>query len=291
MAPRNASLLAGHYFAAVEGLAMLRRFLDDPDTLARRADEIANLLANLDQFPNSLRLRISEYDVNDGYTKWAPRYDGPNPAIDTEEGPFYEMLAEAPHGVALDAACGTGRHAERLAGLGYDVIGVDANAAMLDIARAKVPTAEFRTGKLTELPLNDTTVDVVCCALALTHVADLAPVVAEFARVLRPGGQMLLSDMHPVMTGTSGHAVFPVDDDAAGIHYVPNLLHPVSSYVRAFTAAGLVIRECREPVVDETILARFPSHVVLPEATEQAFLGLPYLLLWRAEKPLSTEKS
>jgi ubiquinone/menaquinone biosynthesis C-methylase UbiE len=284
MAQRNASLLAGHYFIAVEGLAMLRRFLDDPDALPRRADEIANVLADIEDFPNSLRLGITEYDIDDGYSRWAPRYDGPNPAIEAEEQPFYEMLANAPRGVALDAACGTGRHAERLAGLGYDVIGVDANTAMLDIARARLPNVEFRSGDLTALPIDDASVDVVCCALALTHVSDFAPVFAEFARVLRPGGQLLLSDMHPVMTITSGHAVFPVDDHATGLHYLPNLSHQVSSYVRAFAAAGMVIQECREPVIDQTILAHFPSQAVLPEATAQAFLGMPYLLLWRLER-------
>jgi ubiquinone/menaquinone biosynthesis C-methylase UbiE len=284
MAQRSASLLAGHYFVAVEGLAMLRRFLDDPDALPRRANEVAKVLADIDQLPNSLRLDISEYDIDDGYSRWAPRYDGPNPAIEAEEPPFYEMLAKAPRGVALDAACGTGRHAERLVGLGYDVIGVDANSAMLDIARTRLPNVEFRSGDLTSLPIDDASADVVCCALALTHVSDLTPVFAEFARVLRPGGQVLLSDMHPVMTITSGHAVFPVDDDATGLHYVPNLVHQVSSYVRAFAAAGLVIQECREPVIDETILAYFPSQPVLPEATAQAFIGLPYLLLWRVEK-------
>ncbi|MFZ0217306.1 MAG: methyltransferase domain-containing protein [Candidatus Dormiibacterota bacterium] len=43
-------------------------------------------------------------------------------------------------------------------------------------------------------------VDVLTCALALTHVASLRPIVGEFARVLRPGGQAVRSDMHPSLS-------------------------------------------------------------------------------------------
>ena len=46
-------------------------------------------------------------------------------------------------GAALDAACGTGRHARRLAELGHHVIGVDASPAMLERARAALPQATF----------------------------------------------------------------------------------------------------------------------------------------------------
>lgn len=94
------------------------------------------------------------------------------------------------------AACGTGRYAEYLAGLGHRVVGVDSSPDMLARARARVPGADLRRGDLHRLPLADSEVDVVVCALALTHVPDLGPVVAEFARVLRPGGHLVLSDAH-----------------------------------------------------------------------------------------------
>ncbi|WP_241582192.1 class I SAM-dependent methyltransferase, partial [Rosenbergiella nectarea] len=68
---------------------------------------------------------------------------------------------------------------------------------MLARARAEVPGAGFRLGELTRLPVEDGAVDLVVCALALAHVPDLEPVLAEFARVLRPGGHLVISDMHP----------------------------------------------------------------------------------------------
>ena len=67
---------------------------------------------------------------------------------------------------------------------------------MLDYARRRVPEGEFRFGELDRLPLPDDSADVVVCALALIHVPCLQPVMAEFARVLRPAGDLVISDVH-----------------------------------------------------------------------------------------------
>src|SRR5215212_10279112 len=167
---------------------------------------------------------VLEHDVEEGYTAWAPRYDGPNPAIEAETPVVREILARAPRGAALDAACGTGRHAAHLRELGYDVVGVDVTEAMLAIARAKVPDATFHLGTLQALPVDDASVDVVTCSLALTHVEDLGPVVAEFARVLRPRGWAVLADVHPLTTTFGGAAIFPSDGQGLALPYVPNLV-------------------------------------------------------------------
>ena len=89
----------------------------------------------MDEFPNSLTIPMREHDVEEGYTAWAASYDGPNPAIEGEQPIVHGMLEALEPGVALDAACGTGRHAAKLAELGHRVIGVDATEAMLAIAR------------------------------------------------------------------------------------------------------------------------------------------------------------
>jgi ubiquinone/menaquinone biosynthesis C-methylase UbiE len=278
-------LVAGEYFLGVEGYALIRNCLREPSAGRARLGEIRDIVERFDEFPNSLTIPLFEHPVEAGYTRWAPRYDGPNPAIAREEPIVHEMVASVPVGDALDAACGTGRHAAHLAGLGHRVVGVDATEAMLAVARDKVPGADFRLGRMEALPLDDSSVDLVTCALALTHVEDLEPVMREFARVLRPGGQAILSDIHPISTITGSLAGAPEGQLTDGIPFVRNLTHHVSEYIAAFLAAGLAIRECREPTVDEDTLAVFPSFLVYPEATRQAFLGTPYLLLWRLERP------
>ena len=179
---------AGHFGLAVVGHALARHWLTDPEKVRARTEELRTILDGLDASvePYSWELRVRELDVEAGYEQWAPIYDGPNPAIETETPIFRELLTTAPRGRALDAACGTGRHAAYLVELGYDVVGVDASSAMLEIARAKVPAARMELGMLESLPLEDDSVDLVTCSLALTHVPDLAPVMREFARVAAP---------------------------------------------------------------------------------------------------------
>ena len=285
-------LKVANYLVAIEGFAMIRRFLFDRDALEARAAEVAMIVQAADTPPLSTLIDINRHDVDAGYSMWAPRYDGPNPAIETEEPVFTELVAALHPGVALDAACGTGRHAAMLSSMGWDVVGVDATAAMLERARTKVPDATFHAGRLQALPVDDTSVDLVVCGLALSHVEDLAPVYAEFARVLRPGGRVITTDMHPTITSTGGMAAFPVTDErpdvAAGdpmtINYVPNLVHNVNEYVAAIVGAGLSIVGCHEPLVGEAIVASFPSFDAFPDATREAFLDLPYLLIWDAAK-------
>ncbi len=270
---------------------MIRSCLTNPSAARPRVDEMRTILARFEKFPNSLAIPLKEHAVENGYTAWAPRYDRPNPAIELE-GPIARAMIEAiPPGDALDAACGTGRHAATLAGLGHRVVGVDTTGAMLAVAREKVPAADFRHGRLEQLPVEDETIDLITCALALTHVERLEPVMREFARVLRPGGQVILTDIHPVATMTGGIAGFRDGEDSQGIAYVRNLTHRVSEYVTAFLDVRLSIVKCVEASVTDSMLQTFPSYRAFPDATRQAFLDTPYLLIWHLERPAPTRQA
>lgn len=278
-------LYAREYFLAVAGMALARTCLTSPAAARPRIDDVRRIVEHFDEFPQSLELTMHAHDIEPGYTRWAPHYDGPNPAIEAEQPVVHELLAGLPRGTALDAACGTGRHAAYLASLGDDVVGVDTTDAMLDLARAKVPAARFHKGRLEALPLDDASVDTVVCSLALTHVPDLAPVFREFARVLRPGGWVVTSDMHPVNTTFGGGtAVFPGDVQWQ-LPYVLNRVHGIADYVDALCGAGLAITRCIEPRFSESAVQRVPSYPAYPDATRQAFIDLPYILVWVATKP------
>jgi len=281
---REAEVLrAGQYFLAVQGMAMIRACFARPSEARERVDEMRGVLEHFDEFPNSLEYPVTAYDVQAGYSRWAPRYDGPNLAIEREEPVVREILATIPPGTALDAACGTGRHAALLQSLGHRVIGVDLTEAMLRIAREKVGSVLTR-GSLDALPIADASIDVLTCALAIEHVADLAPVFGEFARVLRPGGQAIVSDMHPVFKMTGGLAAFPTEDGSRGVPYVAGHVHQISDYTRAFLGAGFKLEACIEATVDEGTLQLFPSSRTYPEATRQAFGGLPFVVIWHLSR-------
>lgn len=108
--------------------------------------------------------------ATEGYDVWAEYYDGPNDLIYLEESIIRPIIDRLPIGLALDAACGSGRHAAYLAAKGHSVIGVDGSAKMLAVSKAKVPGADFCQGDLRALPVVDQEVDLVMISLALTHV-------------------------------------------------------------------------------------------------------------------------
>jgi ArsR family transcriptional regulator len=99
-----------------------------------------------------------------------------------------------------DLGCGTGQMSAALAPFVLRVIAVDASAAMLQAARKRLgafENIELRRGDLEALPIDDGRLDAAAMALVLHHLPDPAAVMAEVARVLKPGGRLLIVDMLP----------------------------------------------------------------------------------------------
>jgi ubiquinone/menaquinone biosynthesis C-methylase UbiE len=273
----------GHYLLGTEGLALLRTWLfASPETLARRVAEVSHLAGNTDTPPMSLEFTADDLEVVEGYARWSQTYDtAPNPLIRAEEPVVRAMIDRVAPGIALDAGCGTARHTAYLVERHRSVIGVDASPAMLARARARVPSADFRVGDLARLPVEDASIDIAVCALALTHVADLSSAIGELARAVRPRGTVILSDLHPTMVLLGGTGLFFGSDGRAG--KVRSFHHPQSSYLAAFRGSGLNVVDCAEPVIDEADLAALSgglSHVV-EEAFRAAWVGIPNALVWQ----------
>ena len=94
-------------------------------------------------------------------------------------------------------------------------------------------------------PLPDAAIDVVIGNLVLEHVASLAPVLGEAARVLRPGGALFLCELHPFRQWRGGQAHFTDDETGETVH-VRAHVHSVSEYVNAALDAGLTLRHLGE---------------------------------------------
>ena len=281
---RNVRL--GELVLGVEGVALMRHLLRGTDEqIASRVAEIVKFSSELEAEPLSLGLPLPEVGVPEGYGAWAETYDRPgNPLIYLEEPVMREILGALPAGTALDAACGTGRHTELLSRAGHTVVGVDATLEMLERARAKVPTATFLQGDLESLPVDDETMDLAVCSLALTHLERVAVAIEELARVVRPDGTIILSDMHPAAALLlGGAAVFP--DKDGNLARVRDHLHLISEYVQAFIDTGLKIVDCREVLNTlETAKMQAFSYPIAPQATAEALVGIPFALIWRLEK-------
>jgi ubiquinone/menaquinone biosynthesis C-methylase UbiE len=108
-------------------------------------------------------------------------------------------LADA-DAVAGDLGCGTGQMSAALAPFVGRVIAVDASAAMLQAAKRRLSAfdnVDLRRGELEALPIDDRALDVATLMLVLHHVPEPERALAEVARVLRPGGRVVVGDMLP----------------------------------------------------------------------------------------------
>lgn len=269
-----------HYALGVAGVALIRNWMAGDDAAKARADELISLTRRFTEDPSlNFQLDIPDMEVESGYALWADTYDNfPNPLINVEEPIIRALLERMPAGRALDAACGTGRYTRYMRARGHEVEAVDVSRAMIAQARASSPEVRFSVGSLEALPFTDGSFDLVMCGLALTHLPQISPAIAEFARVLKPGGSAILADHHPVAGLLGGSAIF--QDKDRFFRNVTSFRHGHAEYISAFVAAGLEIQECFEPEMTEEQAAIGPLFGIAPNAFRAGVVGVPMALIW-----------
>ena len=271
----------GHFLLGIEGLALLRGAHADEASRRSRVEDIATILERLETGPHAASRDAAFVDTASGYDAWASTYDQPgNVTVALEQSIVWPMLDGLPReSTVLDAACGTGRHAVRLADAGHTVIGVDSSEAMLEHARAKLPGATFHVGELERIPLASSSVDAVVCALALSHARDLRPGVDEIARVVRPGGCVIVSNPHPFATSYLNWRATVISDEGERL-VIPEYAHSHSDSIAAFRAAGLEVLECVEGCLSPDQAAA-EAKAYLADAFREALTGAPVVVVWR----------
>jgi ubiquinone/menaquinone biosynthesis C-methylase UbiE/DNA-binding transcriptional ArsR family regulator len=105
-----------------------------------------------------------------------------------------------PDVVVGDLGCGSGRIAATIAPYARAVVAVDSSPEMLDVARARLAdfdNVQLIQGRIEDLPLESASLDLALVVHLLHHVADPSAALAEVARVLRPGGRLVIADVLP----------------------------------------------------------------------------------------------
>ncbi len=194
----------------------------------------------------------------------------------------------------LDVGTGEGQVARIAAEAGgRRVVGVDPIWAQLTVARQRQGGPHYARAEAAALPFRAGAFDAVVACLVFEHIDDVDDALAEVGRVLRPGGRFLFFLNHPLLQAPGSGWIddhildeqywrigpYLVEDSSLeevekGV-FVPFVHRPLSRYVNAMAAAGLVIRRMEEPPPPPGFLAR------AAEYREAA--TIPRLLLLRAE--------
>lgn len=184
---------------------------------------------------------------------------------DSAYNAFYErpatiaLLGDVDGRSVLEAGCAAGGLTAHLAERGARVTAFDVSPAMVELARRAVGgRAEFLVADLSQ-PFefaSDYSFDLVVASLVMHYVRDWEPVLAEFRRVVKPGGAVVFSTHHPAMDWQL-HS----PEDYFAIKYVTETWHkgsgdwevsfwrrPLTAMCAAIASAGFVVERLAEPM-------------------------------------------
>lgn len=131
--------------------------------------------------------------------------------MDARDRALIRVWRDAAPGLLLDAGCGPGHWTGFLGDGGREVVGIDLSVEFITVARAEHPQIRFLAGSFAELPLETASVGGILAWYSLIHTppAGLPAVLAEFARVLAPGGSILIGFFEGTPREPFAHAVAP----------------------------------------------------------------------------------
>jgi SAM-dependent methyltransferase len=213
--------------------------------------------------------------VREVFAVAAAAYDRGNPLLAVERPETAALLPPLAGRDVLDLGAGRGHWAALARASGAArVVALDLTPEM--VRAATVPAVVADAGRL---PVRDARFDVVIAALVLSYLADPARALREFARVLRPGGALIASDLHPAAVARGWRRRF----DAGGGRTVEVEAPPLSvaDLRRGLAEAGLALDALREPVVG---LELEPYFRRAGRRDFRALRGAPVLVVLRAWK-------
>ncbi|MGZ3698880.1 MAG: class I SAM-dependent methyltransferase [Bdellovibrionota bacterium] len=214
-----------------------------------------------------------------GYDQWSSFYDQySNPTVAIDELHFPEVWNHLQKKSVLEIGCGTGRHTIKLAAQGNQVVGLDLSNGMLGEARRKLegkPVELIEADFMTYEGFDKEGFDVVISSLVLEHIPDLKVLFAKIASLLKPGGEVFLSEIHPSRASSGALAHFKDSQTSQEIR-LESFVHSDESFRLAAQLAGLQIQTERDILGEERLK--------LLNSAWDRYLKIPMIKIWGMRK-------
>jgi SAM-dependent methyltransferase len=212
----------------------------------------------------------------DGHADW---YDAWNePHVDRYAAEIVRLLGPT-DGLCLDLGCGGGSYLGALAASGTTVVGLDRSADQLRHARHRSPHVVQGDGAA--LPFSDGSFGAVAAIWISTDVDDFTAVLAEAARVLRPGGPLVFYGVHPCFNGP--HIEWLED---GGVRAHPG--YRLAGWHEESPWWGVYVRKrvgMRHHPLAELLTGFLSAGLLIEQIAEQGDRAIPHILAIRARKP------
>jgi len=182
------------------------------------------------------------------------------------DAPMLERVRMRPYARALDVGCGEGRFCRMLKAEGVAAVGIDPTTGLIDHARRLDPEGDYRVEGAEALGFEDGRFDLVVSYLSLIDIPDVRAAIAEMARVLAPGGRLLIANLAgynsaadandlgwvTLPDGRRAHAMDRYLEEKAGwIAWkgirIRNWHRPLGTYMTLLLEQGLALTHFAEP--------------------------------------------
>jgi ubiquinone/menaquinone biosynthesis C-methylase UbiE len=231
-------------------------------------------------------VRRPESEPAEAYDIWSGSYDNQpdNLMLALDRALCQELLAAIPltGKTIVDIGCGTGRHWPALFNRSpARLAGYDVSMGMLDRLRTKYPGAETHLlSGVTLTGLADNSCDLVLSTLTVAHLPDLAAALTEWNRVLKPGGDMLITDYHPSALAKGGQRTFREGETTIAVR---NHIYPTRQLLALTRQLGMTDVTLAERKIDESMRPWYERQNALP--VFRRFLGVPIIYGLHLKKP------
>jgi ubiquinone/menaquinone biosynthesis C-methylase UbiE len=220
------------------------------------------------------------------YNLWAADYDSQpdNMMLAWDEEIFSGLInkMDLKNKIIADIGCGTGRHWKKIFSREpKKLIGLDVSEGMLKMLQQKFPEAETHHLKNDQLnELEHQSCDIVFSTLTIAHIENAEKALSEWKRVLKPGGEMIITDYHPFALQKGGKRTFSYNGKTIE---VKNYVHSIQKIKQIARQLDLEVLRFIEKSIDISAKPFYEKQNALP--VYEAWKGTPIIYGIHLKKP------